>query len=143
MGCQFNRIASKRNETETQICRKQLLRKWHEIWNKTIYMIDGRKLRFDLTFLNLTNIIYFVKQHCFSLPYYRPSRADDYSKNSRAESDQITKCDHTHTQTALPMYASLVISLSFFCSMTITRAQWQRCVSPFVTVVTNAVTRKV
>ena len=36
---------------------------------KAIYMIDGRKLRFDLTLLNLTNIIYFVK-HYYGVPAF-------------------------------------------------------------------------
>lgn len=47
-------------------CTKQLLRNDMKYETKAIYMIDGRKLRFDLTFLDLTNIIYFVK-HYYSI----------------------------------------------------------------------------
>lgn len=135
-------------------CTKQLLRNDMKYETKAIYMIDGRKLRFDLTFLDLTNIIYFVK-HYYGVQHYRPFSVwldgcagwmvtATTTKNFRERKVIRLRNAIAHTKTKQKqkkMCIQLWVCFFHFCvTWQLRTTTW--CVNPFVTVVTNAMIQK-
>lgn len=136
MGCQSNRKLKRK-------CRKQLLLRNDMKYETKPFiwlMAESSQIRFDFLEFDEHNVI--LLKHCYSLQYYRPVPSHGMITTkfeSGKWSDYETRSQPSHSYTHKKNVCDFFHIIFLFCVTWQLRAMaW--CVSPFVTVVTNAVT---